>query len=450
MAGLQTAYFEITVIDEKQLPLRDFISDGHIKEISMTHKAAKKKAKTSKKGHGGGGLGSASIHLVNLSYEQVELGMIQEGRVLNIAWGVTGAWRLDRDYIIKEIKTKYGLSISATLELRDYKTKMFERKAGKSWHKKTSSAIVSEIAAHFQLAVDIEETETPITVAQGMRSYAAVLHDLAYLEGYYWDIIKDTLVFKPLYESEESKGVRTWWVHGPDRLPGIMEFDIVTTARHINLSASNKKKKGEKTTADSDGQLESEGGGNDLALEKVVGVQAEGLDIFSGEVAKGDANAEDTPAIGDGNVHMDITYFGDGTFTDKEVTGEVDTHPANSEEAGAVAKKRAKAAAMAAKFSSKKATMVMKNQPVEPHQVYNIRGVASMHAGMYKVHSLTVKVGGGEVVNQIELMRDTGGKKKGAKPKTTTPESDASPDSSSDEADVDTVTYNEDGSFTEN
>lgn len=385
--------------------LTEFINETQIKSLTYDERENK--------------TDSATILIEDLSIDQIENDVLEEDKPLLLSWGVYGEWQLDRRVLIKEISYKYMSNITATITCRDIKQRALDNKSGRSWNTKTSSEIVQEIATILNLESDIISTTGITKVVQGNRSYAKILSDLAYLEGYFWTVRNNTLIYRPSYEFDKLQSIRTYYLGST---PNIVDFTITTTSRVIASSGS--------------------------------GVTASQSDTKSGKQVSQDSNPADEDVLDEKpTFSLAITYNEDGTFESKEVktenkrTGEVDIHPANEDIP--IAKKRARAKVLNTVWKSTKATLNTLNIPTEVGDILDIKGVAPKHSGKYKVISCRTTYNSGHIKTQSTIVKNTKvktGKIKGDKPKgTITPQTTEV--KQEDVVDKVTFTFNEDGTF---
>ncbi len=404
---LQTAFGRVQVLGDKVSDLTTFVGNN-VKSISYSDIQNKPD--------------SCKIALANLSLQQVEEEVLQEEQPLLVSWGVVGKFQVDKFVIIKEIEYDYGIRVNAVVTCRDKKVKLLDRKAGRVWTKFTSSEIVQDIARRMGLEYLGFPTKGIVKVVQGGQSYGKIMSDLAYLEGYYWQITQDDkLLFLPAYEFDSTRNTLRWFANDPN----IINLKLKTTSRRIApKTAGNKEGKG--TTATS-------------------------TDTATGTPTTETQNAAQTPSSGDGKDHSSITFESDGGFSTKtEVKGEVDVHPANED--AVIAKKRARASVLRAKWKTAEVRATLENMRVESGDIVDLSGVATLHTGKYKVQSADTVYDGAKIKITAKLKKDTGKRKKGKKPEdTATPdEGAAGKDSDKDAvANVTTVKFNSDGSFSE-
>lgn len=360
---------------------------------------------------------SCKISITNLTLEQVEEEVLQEEQPLLVSWGVFGKFQIDKFVIIKEIEWEYGISINATITCRDRKVKLMDRKAAKVWIRFTSSEIVEDIARRMDFGYNGLPTKGIVKVVQGGKSYGKILSDLAELEGYYWTVSNDNkILFLPAYEFNKTRATYNWFVTSD---PDIIVAKITTTARRIAPKTSGSKA-GKGTTATT-------------------------TDPATGTTVTETQNAVQTPASSDGKDHSSITFNSDGGFSQKEVKGEIDVHPANEDPI--IAKKRAKAIVLRAKWKTSEASLLVENKPLESGDIIDIQGVANLHTGKYKVQSVNTVYTGAKLKIQTKMKKDTSKKKGGKKPETTSPGS--SDTGSAEVVETKQLTFNSDGSFTE-
>ena len=401
---LQTAFGRVQVLGDKRSDLTTFVGNN-IKSITYSDIQNKPDA--------------CKISLANLSLQQVEEEVLQEEQPLLVSWGIVGKFQIDKFVIIKEIEYDYGIRVNAVVTCRDKKVKLFDRKAGRVWTKLTSSEIVQDIARRMGLEYLGFPTKGVIRVVQGGQSYGKILSDLAYLEGYYWQITADDkLLFLPAYEFESTRNTLRWFANDPN----IISLKLKTTSRRIGpKTAGNKEGKG--TTATS-------------------------TDTATGTPTAETQNAAQTPSSGDGKDHSAITYENDGGFSSKEVKGEVDVHPANED--AVVAKKRARASVLKAKWKTAEVRATLENMKVESGDIVDLSGVANLHTGKYKIQGADTVYDGAKIRITAKLKKDTGKRKKGKKPEdTATPDNGAANKGDDTVANVTTVKFNDDGSFSE-
>ena len=404
---LQTAFGRVQVLADKRTNLTTFVGNN-VKSISYSDIQNKPD--------------SCKIALANLSLEQVEEEVLQEEQPLLVSWGVVGKFQIDKYVIIKEIEYDYGIRVNATVTCRDKKVKLMDRKAGRVWTKLTSSEIIQDIARRMGLKYLGFPTKGIVKVVQGGQSYGKIVADLAYLEGYYWQVTQDdTLLFLPAYEFDSTRNTLRWFANDPN----ILNLKLKTTSRRIAPKTAGSKE-GKGTTATS-------------------------TDTATGTPTAETQNASETPSSGDGKDHSAITFEGDGGFSSKEVKGEVDVHPANED--AVIAKKRARASVLRAKWKTAEVSATLENMRVETGDVVDLSGVANLHTGKYKVHAADTVYDGAKIKIKAKLKKDTGKRKKGKKPTdTATPDKGAASgkDKAADDvANVTVVKFKDDGSFSE-
>lgn len=398
---LRTAFAKISVEVEQdgEISLRNFLNTNQISEISYDDKRWQ--------------LDSATIKIADLSLAQIEEKVLREENIVIIEFGVQGSWVTRKKVIIKKLDWKYGNRIDATITCRGFMTYFLDRKAGKVWGSKTASEIVEDIAAKLGYIAEVVPTEGKVRVVMANKSYATILSELSYLEGYFWVATQDPepkLIFRPAYEFENAKPDKVYFV---GRNPNIREFNIAVNAIRIP----------------------SETYGNKLGK----GVTAKGVDTKTGAVVSENTAAEETPSVGErGQNYSAITFEKDGSFSAEAVTGSVDVHPSNEEQA----KKRSKAWILDAKWYYWEATLLLENLPLVNGDVIEIGGVARQHSGKFVVMGVQSSYRSGKISVSVRLRRSLSWQS-GVAPTISSPS-----ESEDDRAPKTRVKFNSDGTFT--
>ena len=403
--------------EEGPLPLRTVLGGSYV--ASVTYKEQINK------------VDDASIVLSNIPYDVIESELVRIQAPLRITWGIVGSWTRSKNVRVKEVSYSYGVTREATLSCSDAKADLIVRKSGRTWTSKTSSEIVEDIAQLLGLEADVKPTTGVVRTVQGGRSYAAVIADLCFLEGYSWRVTDNVIVFKSEYEfSEKVKNYS--YNSGTD--PQILTFSVKETIRRISPAGT--------------------------------GTTAAGTDKESGAEVEKTEDPKKTKTVSQKDVgpkfNLGITFNPDGSYTprikriEENTTGEVDTHPANEEEE--IAEKRAKARTESATWKSAEATMTLLNRDIPLGEVIEIKGVSSNHGGNYKVKSISSSIGVAGIQQNVELSRNITrptGKQTGEKPEgETSPQDDQQKgnkggegDKPSESANKKSFNFNPDGSY---